>query len=130
MVDFFLAVLAGLICGVLSGFGIGGGSLLMVWLTVLLSMDQRTAQGINLLFYLGAVLGAFPVHIQQQTLSWRLLFELCSLGVPASLLGALLGAHIPQRAARIAMGCFLLAGGVLALLSPLLQKRRGTPPQS
>ena len=42
MVDFFLAVLAGLICGVLSGFGIGGGSLLMVWLTALLSMDQRT----------------------------------------------------------------------------------------
>ena len=130
MVDFSLAVLAGLICGVLSGFGIGGGSLLMVWLTVLLSMDQRTAQGINLLFYLCAVLGAFPVHIKKQTLSWRLLFELCILGVPASLLGALLGAHIPQRAARIAMGCFLLAGGVLALLSPLLQKRRGTPPQS
>ena len=54
MVDFFLAVLAGLICGVLSGFGIGGGSLLMVWLTALLSMDQRTAQGIHLLYFLPA----------------------------------------------------------------------------
>ena len=39
MLTFLIAVLAGLICGVLSGFGIGGGSLLMVWLTAAQSME-------------------------------------------------------------------------------------------
>lgn len=126
MLDFCLSLLL----GVAAGLGVGGGGLLVLYLAGLCGMPPYTAQGINLLFYLCAVLGAFPVHIKKQTLSWRLLFELCILGVPASLLGALLGAHIPQRAARIAMGYFLLAGGALALLSPLLQKRRGTPPQS
>ena len=33
MLTFLGAILAGLVCGVLSGFGIGGGSLLMVWMT-------------------------------------------------------------------------------------------------
>lgn len=47
MLTFLIAVLAGLLCGVLSGFGIGGGSLLMVWLTAAQSMEQRTAQGVN-----------------------------------------------------------------------------------
>lgn len=126
MLDFCLSLLL----GVAAGLGVGGGGLLVLYLAGLCGMPPYTAQGINLSFYLCAVLGAFPVHIKKQTLSWRLLFELCILGVPASLLGALLGAHIPQRAARIAMGCFLLAGGVLALLSPLLQKRRGAAPQN
>ena len=48
MLTFLGAILAGLVCGVLSGFGIGGGSLLMVWMTAVLSMDQKAAQGVNL----------------------------------------------------------------------------------
>ena len=71
MVDFFLAVLAGLICGVLSGFGIGGGSLLMVWLTALLSMDQRTAQGINLLYFLPAAGCSLIFHVKNRQIVWK-----------------------------------------------------------
>ena len=43
------SILAGLVCGVLSGFGIGGGSLLMVWMTAVMGTEQQIAQGINLL---------------------------------------------------------------------------------
>ena len=52
MLTFLGAILAGLVCGVLSGFGIGGGSLLMVWMTAVLSMEQKAAQGVNLLYFL------------------------------------------------------------------------------
>ena len=45
----WIAGLAGLLCGVISGFGIGGGSLLMVWMTAAAAMDPNIAQGINLL---------------------------------------------------------------------------------
>ena len=40
--------------GFLAGLGVGGGSLLILWLTAVLSMEQRTAQGVNLLFFLPA----------------------------------------------------------------------------
>ena len=33
-------------------FGIGGGSILMIWMTAVMAMDQRVAQGINLLYFL------------------------------------------------------------------------------
>lgn len=119
MLDFCLSMLL----GTAAGLGVGGGGLLVLYLAGVRGMQPYAAQGINLLFYLCAVLGALPVHIKKQTLSLRLLLELSALGIPASVLGALLGAHIPQRAARIALGCFLLLGGALALLFPLLQKR-------
>ena len=44
----------GAILGFLSGLGVGGGSLLILWLTAVLGTEQRAAQGINLLFFLPA----------------------------------------------------------------------------
>ena len=43
---------AGLVCGVLSGLGIGGGTLLMVYMTAMAGLEQTVAQGINLLYFL------------------------------------------------------------------------------
>ena len=40
------AALAGAVCGLLSGLGIGGGTLLMVWMTGVAALPQQTAQGI------------------------------------------------------------------------------------
>ena len=38
------AALAGAVCGLLSGLGIGGGTLLMVWMTGVAALPQQTAQ--------------------------------------------------------------------------------------
>lgn len=38
-----IGLLAGLVTGVISGFGIGGGSLLILYLTTFAGMDQYTA---------------------------------------------------------------------------------------
>ena len=48
--------------GVLSGFGVGGGTLLLVYLTAVAGADQHLAQGINLLYFLPAALLALPAH--------------------------------------------------------------------
>ena len=71
MLRFLGAILAGLVCGVLSGFGIGGGSLLMVWMTAVLSMDQKAAQGVNLLYFLPCAACALIFHIKNRQIVWR-----------------------------------------------------------
>lgn len=40
--------------GFLSGLGVGGGSLLMLWLTAVCRMDPATARAVNLLSFLPA----------------------------------------------------------------------------
>ena len=50
--------LVGLVCGALSGIGVGGGTLLMVWLTAIGDVAQTEAQGINLLYFLPTALCA------------------------------------------------------------------------
>ena len=46
------AVFAGLAAGLLTGAGIGGGTLLLVYLTNLGGMELRQAQGVNLIYFL------------------------------------------------------------------------------
>ena len=47
-----VSLLVGTVLGFLSGLGIGGGSLLILWLTMVLDMEQSAARFVNLLFFL------------------------------------------------------------------------------
>lgn len=49
-----IAVIAGAVLGFLAGLGIGGGSLLILWLTMVAGMETGKAQSVNLLFFLTA----------------------------------------------------------------------------
>ena len=50
MTDWIIPFLCGLGASILSAWGVGGGTLLLLVMTLFLDVDQRTAQGINLLF--------------------------------------------------------------------------------
>lgn len=52
MMTWLLPLLLGLACGTVSAWGVGGGTLLLLVMTLLLGVDARTAQCVNLLFFL------------------------------------------------------------------------------
>lgn len=56
----WIKIIIGCILGFLSGLGLGGGSLLMLWLTGTENLPAQTARSINLLFFLpSAVISLF-----------------------------------------------------------------------
>lgn len=57
-----MSVLLGAVLGFLSGLGVGGGSLLILWLTLVLGKDQETARTINLMFFIPCALGSLLVR--------------------------------------------------------------------
>jgi uncharacterized membrane protein YfcA len=61
-------LLVGTILGFLSGLGIGGGSLLILWLTVILHTDPATARSINLLFFLPSALLSCAIRMTHGSL--------------------------------------------------------------
>ncbi len=44
------------ILGFLAGLGVGGGSLLIIWLTMVVQSDQQEARLINLMFFIPSAL--------------------------------------------------------------------------
>lgn len=118
----WLTLIVGTLCGILSGFGIGGGSLLMVWLTAVVTMDQKTAQGINLLYFLPTSLGALIFHVKNKMICWEAVIPAALCGSITAALAAWLASSIDVSLLRKLFGVFLLAVGVMEFF----KKPRGT----
>ena len=72
MLDSFpIAVAVGTVLGFLAGLGIGGGSLLILWLTMVLHMPHSAARGINLLFFLPAAVICACFRCRQGKIPFR-----------------------------------------------------------
>lgn len=111
----WIAGAAGLVCGILSGFGIGGGSLLMVWMTAAMELDQKTAQSINLLYFLPTALGALIFHIRNKQVCWRAVIPAALCGCATAALTAWLAADLEVELLQKLFGGFLLIIGLTEL---------------
>ena len=112
------AVVAGLLTGILSGFGVGGGTLLLLWLTTFGGMTQQQAQGINLLYFLPAASAALPSHWNNGYVERSLLLPAIAAGLAAAALTAWLAAGLDTGLLRRFFGGFLLVVGIRELLRP------------
>lgn len=108
MISSVFAALIGLLTGILSGFGIGGGSLLMLWLTCVMDISQRQAAGINLLYFLTCAPPALYSHWKNQLIDKKAAGFCILTGIPLSMLGCYLAAHLELSLIRRGFGVLLL----------------------
>lgn len=111
----WVSILAGALCGILSGFGIGGGSLLMVWMTAVLQMAQRTAQAINLLFFLPTAAASLIFHVKGKQVEWKASIPAMLAGIVTAALSAWLATTLDSSLLRKIFGVFLLFVGLSEL---------------
>lgn len=114
--QFFSDALAGAATGVITGFGIGGGTLLILWLTMVRSTDQLAAQGINLLYFLPSAACALISHIKNRNVLWRAVIFGTVAGVPITVFAALFAAGIDTSLLKRIFGGFLIVVGFSELL--------------
>ena len=110
-----IAVLIGALTGVLSGLGVGGGTLLLLWMTSVIGMEQARAGGVNLLYFIACALPAVFGHIKNGLIEKKTVFWCVIFGVPACILGALLAAGMDMGLLKRLFGGFILVIGVKEL---------------
>ena len=123
MTEWLLPFLCGLGASILSAWGVGGGTLLLLVMTLFLGVDQRTAQGINLLFFLPTAVSALICHARGGYLDKPTLKNAVPPAVAAALAGAWIATSLDVELLRRPFGVYLLLSGV-SLLWP--QKRKKT----
>ena len=113
--NWLLPFLCGLGTSILSAWGVGGGTLLLLVMTLFLGVDQRTAQGINLLFFLPTAAAALVFHwkngfLDKPTLKsavpWALIFAFFLAWVATA---------VDVELLRKPFGIYLLASGIMML---------------
>lgn len=105
-------LLLGFGAGILSAWGIGGGTLLLLCMTLFLDVDVRTARTINLLYFLPTAGMSLPQHRKSGYLDAKALRRLIPTGVLCALAGVWLSAQIDTVLLRRVFGVFLLWAGV------------------
>ena len=112
MLDSFPIRLAmGTLLGILTGLGIGGGSLLILWLTLALQLPQEVARGINLLFFLPGAAVASALRRKQGTVDIRRLLPAMIAGSLSAALFSWLCAGWSSLLLRKGFGVLLLITG-------------------
>lgn len=111
MNDWLLPLVVGAVTGVLSGFGVGGGTLLLVYMTAFAELPQPLAQGINLVYFLPAGLLALPAHFKNGFVEKKALLPAIGAGMVCAALGAWAATGMEVGLLRKCFGGFLILVG-------------------
>lgn len=107
----FAALLAGLFSGIIGAMGLGGGAVLIIYLSVFTDMPQLKSQGINLLFFIPIAIAAVAVYGFKKQIKWKLVLKIAAWGLAGTAGGLLftdlLGGNIT---AKIFGGMLILIG--------------------
>jgi len=120
--NWLIPFLCGLGAGTISAWGVGGGTLLLLVMTLFLGVDQRSAQAINLLFFLPTALSALICHAKGGYLDKSTLKAAIPMAITAALLGAWAATAMDVELLRKPFGVYLLASGV-SLILPKKEKK-------
>ena len=107
-----LAFIIGLATGILSGCGVGGGSLLVLYLTAFVGMEPASAGGINLLYFIGCAPSALVGHIRRKTIEWSTVLWCASAGLLTAIPTSLLTSNLNFSILRQLFGGFLIFVGI------------------
>ena len=114
--SFPVALLAGVVLGYLAGLGVGGGSLLILWLTLVLSVPGQTARMINLMFFITAAGAVSVFRWKQGALQFRKILPAILAGSIAAGAFSFIRMYLDAGLLQKLFGVLLLFTGVRELL--------------
>jgi len=100
-----------LISGIISGMGIGGGTILIPALIIFLNVKQQIAQSTNLLIFVPTSIVALYTHIKQGNIEKKVLKTLIIFGIIGSIIGSILAVSLGSSLLKKMFGVFLLFMG-------------------
>ena len=105
-------ILAGLLSGVISGMGIGGGTVLIPALVFFQNIGQHEAQGVNLLYFIPTAAISLWIHIKNKSVNFKIVLPIMISGAFGAVLGAFLAGIIQAKLLKRLFGIFLFAMGL------------------
>lgn len=107
-----MLALIGFVSGIISGMGIGGGTLLIPALIILKDIGQQQAQSINLLYFVPTALIALFFHKKSNQIEMSVLKPIILFGIIGAVAGALIAVNIEADLLKKLFGGFLFIMGI------------------
>ena len=107
--------IAAFFTGILAALGVGGGMVLIIYLTVIANMSQLEAQGINLLFFIPIAILSVIIHTKNKLIEWKKIFPAIIAGVGLAVAGVFLANFIGSPLLQKIFAGFIILIGIKEL---------------
>ena len=100
-------ILIGVLSGIFSGIGMGGGTILLFLLTAFASLEQHVAQATNLIYFVPTAISAIIVNYRDKNIDIKLATVVSVCGIIGAVIGALISINMDVEKLRKSFGVFL-----------------------
>ena len=99
--------LIGVVSGVFSGVGMGGGTILIFLLTTFAGIEQHVAQATNLIYFIPTAISAIIVNYREKNIDTKLAVSVSVFGIIGAIIGAKFAVNTDVQKLRKLFGIFL-----------------------
>lgn len=102
-----IEILTGFASGILSGTGMGGGTILILCLSIFLGIEQKIAQATNLIFFIPTSISAICINIKEKKINFKIAKTIILFGIIGAIVGAIIAKNIDTKLLKKSFGIFL-----------------------
>ena len=119
-----LEVLTGIISGTVSGTGMGGGTILILILSVFMGIEQHVAQATNLIFFVPTSITAITTTMKEKLINWKIGIPVAISGIVGAIIGAKISVNMDVNRLKKYFGIFLLLITIYEIYSLIKQYKK------
>lgn len=97
----------------ISSLGLGGGTILILLLTLFFNIDQHISQAINLIFFIPTSLAAIIINFKNKNINWKVAKNIVIYGIIGTIFGSIISNKLQGKKLKKIFGLFL---GLIVLL--------------
>lgn len=102
-----LEIVIGILSGIISAMGMGGGTILILLLVYTMQIEQHVAQASNLIFFIPTAIIAIIINRKQNLLDLKTGLIVGGTGIVGAVIGSIISKNINDNILRKIFGIFL-----------------------
>lgn len=103
-----IEIIFGFLAGIIAALGMGGGSILILLLSIFTEYSQKMIQGVNLIFFIPTAIIAIIINLKNKNIDIELSKIIAVLGIIGSIIGSYIALKIPDNILKKAFLTFLI----------------------
>lgn len=118
-----LSYIAAFLTGIFAAMGVGGGMILIIYLTFFAGFPQLSAQGVNLIYFIPIALLSVIIHTKNKLIEWKRIVSSLIAGTAFAVLGALTADYLGSEILGKIFGGFMILIGIKELFGGFIKKK-------
>lgn len=110
-----MEIVFGILSGLATSWGLGGGALLIPLLVNFIGIDQHIAQATNLIFFIPTALCSVIVNSKNKLVKYKLAFQVMIYGIIGTIIGSIISNKLNKIFLRKIFGIILLLIAIMEM---------------